>query len=772
MFTERQISRILPRAVQALVASDPDEARTYAETLKLRPERGTDVTAPGQLCAETLRLLNSEAKEGREHARRLLTHVLLNPANIDDSGEMISSLLGTWREDLVTTLRGIEGVADVSLRGTALEVTPEREQRDLIGRRVEKVLENELEHADWLVAAITSRAALYRADLEEIVVALSDFCKQRSETSVLLKEPSSKFSKRLGPIKLSTIDEDEFLVEILDSIEDHLGALSREQLPDPVTDIVERQILYPSEAPVYYEQLARLVLSSESLRSTYPESETLSQDELTAEIKSRAERLMRIIERESLVLYERANYKGQRCASLSRISPYASSTEAQLAKMISQTGDELKFFVRDDAARRTHLERFRDLLYDIGGAEVDTWRIDRPHVFTLFIPGEDTLSQQDLVLVVRVCMTEYEEPDLDDDLDADPDEGDDSESDLDSTLEEEIYEHSDTGTDNSESGELSPDTDEDVSEPLECSVTTLRPRGGDLLAEGEQLALWLAHLQSKYVPLPSETTGPGELNNAQATSTTSGEDEGWRYYGLSQARCERLFRPFFNLIATRYPQVWNALPEESRERPTLMEISDFSPLRQMADVLDLCEEFCDDIAARTPEEREKIQQWLRSYGEWSEAPTMDLLLSVPIWSRASKLFKVENESGWRLSQREDLLDEHEAFISPQLFSPELHLVLHSLSDRGMTTMLELLEDGLVSLDGVSEAFVACVTTIPAAELKKRILHRVKPLLKDGSLSSFWEPIPEASSRESLLALRTHFGSIWIDIHRSFTRGLL
>jgi hypothetical protein len=233
-----------------------------------------------------------------------------------------------------------------------------------------------------------------------------------------------------------------------------------------------------------------------------------------------------------------------------------------------------------------------------------------------------------------------------------------------------------------------------------------------------------------------------------------------------------MFCRFFNFIASRYPHVWRVLPEESRETPTLIEISDFSPLRQMINVLDLCEEYYDDTAARTTAESEKVQQWLHSYREWCEAPTTDLLLTLPIWTRARKLFKVENESAWRLSQREDLLDEHESFVSPQLFSPELHLLLHSLSDRGMATMLELLEDGLVCLNGVSEVFVGCVNTMPAPELKKRILHRARTALKGGSLSSFWEPIPEANWRESRLALRTHFGSIWLDIHRSFTRELL
>jgi hypothetical protein len=90
----------------------------------------------------------------------------------------------------------------------------------------------------------------------------------------------------------------------------------------------------------------------------------------------------------------------------------------------------------------------------------------------------------------------------------------------------------------------------------------------------------------------------------------------------------------------------------------------------------------------------------------------------------------------------------------------------------METMIELLDEGIVFLDGVSEAFVACLNTIPTAELKKRIAHRIKPALRAGSLSSFWEPIPERMARESILALRTHFGSIWVDIHRSFTRGLL
>lgn len=768
MFIERQISRILPRAVEALVNADPDEARSFAEELKIPTGAIEDLARTGQLCAETIRLLNSEATEGRQQARKILTHVLLNPANIDESGEMIDSLLRTWRDDLVTTLRGIQGVEQVSLRGTSIEIAAAREQRHLVRSRVEKILENELEHADWLVSAVTSRAALYRADLEEIVVALSDFCKQRSECSILLGGHSSRGSKRIGPRTLSTIDEDDFLVEILEAMEGHLGALSREELPEPVTDIVERQILHPSEAPVYYEQLARLVLGSESLRATYPESEALSEEELTAEIKSRAERLMRVIERESLVLYERATYHSQRCASLARISPYASSTEAQLAKMVSQTGEELRFFVREGETHRAHLERFRDRLYDLGGAEVDTWRIDRPHVFTLYIPGEDTITQEDLVLAFRVCMAEYEEPDFEDEMDYN--DGEDYDSEIEETLEEEIYDTPVDDTEDLDEPTSLYDEDDSLGEPLEFSVVALRPRGGDLLGDAERLALWFARLESKYAPLLSERSTPEALKSAQAASAD--EDATWRYYGLSQARCEQLFRPFFNLIASRYPHVWNLLPAESREALTLMEISDFSPIRQAIDVLEMCEEYYEDITELNPAEREAAQAWLRSYGEWREAPTMDILYCLPVWQRASKLFKVGSEGGWRISQREDLLDEHESFLSHNLFAPELHLLLHSTSERGMKTMVELLEEGIVFLDGVSEAFVACLNTIPTSELKKRIVHRVKPALTNGSLSSFWEPIPERMARQSLLALRTHFGSIWVDIHRSFTRGLL
>jgi hypothetical protein len=768
VFIERQISRILPRAVEALVTADPDEARSFAEELKIPTGPIEDASRTGQLCAETIRLLNSEAKEGRQQARKILTHVLLNPVNIDESGEMIDSLLRTWREDLITTLRGIEGVEQVSLRGTSIEIAAAREQRHLVRPRVEKILQNELEHADWLVSAVTSRAALYRADLEEIVVALSDFCKQRSECSILLGGHSSRGSNRIGPLILSTLDEDDFLVEILEAIEGHLGALSREELPEPVTDIVERQILHPSEAPVYYEQLARLVLRSESLRATYPESEALSEEELTAEIKSRAERLMRIIERESLVLYERATYHSQRCASLARISPYASSTEAQLAKMVSQTGEELRFFVRDGETHRAHLERFRDRLYDLGGAEVDTWMIDRPHVFTLYIPGEDTITQEDLVLAFRVCMAEYEEPDFEDEMDYD--DGEDYDSAIEETLEEEIYDAPVEDTKDQDEPTSLYDEADSLGEPLEFSVVALRPRGGDLLGDGERLALWFARLESKYAPLLSESSTPEALKGAQAASAD--EDSTWRYYGLSQARCEQLFRPFFNLIASRYPHVWNLLPAESREALTLMEISDFSPIRQAIDVLEMCEEYYDDITEFSPAEREAVQAWLRSYGEWCEAPTMDILYCLPAWQRASNLFKVGSEGGWRISQREDLLDEHRSFISHNLFAPELHLLLHSASERGMETMIELLDEGIVFLDGVSEAFVACLNTIPTAELKKRIAHRIKPALRAGSLSSFWEPIPERMARESILALRTHFGSIWVDIHRSFTRGLL
>jgi hypothetical protein len=125
-----------------------------------------------------------------------------------------------------------------------------------------------------------------------------------------------------------------------------------------------------------------------------------------------------------------------------------------------------------------------------------------------------------------------------------------------------------------------------------------------------------------------------------------------------------------------------------------------------------------------------------------------------------------------VSQREDLLDDHDAFSSTSFFRPELHLLLHSTTERGMNTLIELLEDGLVFLDGISEAFVACLNTIPADEIKKRIHHRAAPTLKAGGISSFWEPIPEETSRASLLALRTHFGTIWIDIDRSYKRGLL
>jgi hypothetical protein len=748
VFTERQIARILPRALDAIVTSDPDEARTYAEELKIQTITPTEDSRSRLLCAETLRLLSSEAKEGRLHARQIIRQVLLNPANLDESGEMIRSLLKTWREDLVTTLRSVEGIERVSLRGNAIEVTPLSAVREPALKRVKEIIQNETEHTDWLLTVITSRAALYRADLEEIVVALSDFCGQRAECAILLGDPLSKFSKRLGPQPLSTIDEDDFLDEILNGIEDHFRALSREQLPDPVTDIVERQILYPSEAPVYYEQLARLVVENEALRSTYPESESLSAEELSAEIKERAERLMRIIERESRVLYERATYPSQRCAALAHVSPYASSTEAQLARIVAETSDELGFFISDDEAHRLHLERFRDQLHELGGSDPDAWSIDRPHVFTLFIPREDTINGEDLVLVFRLCLKDFEEPEDDFEFDAE---------------EEDVFE-----------GEQRSSFEEqpELGEPLEFQITCLRPQVGDLLAEGEQLALWLARIQSKLTLLSEKSPDSSSDNEDTLDADISEETEAWRYYGLSQARCEELFRPFFRLIATRYPHAWSLIPEDSRGEMTLLDLSVSSPFRQMTDLLQLCEEFYPDIVQFSQTQRDTVQAWLRSYNEWSEPFTMDLLLSLPIWTRASKLFKAGNDSVWRICERESLLEEHEAFLSSKLFSPELHLLLHTASERGMRSMLELLEDGLVCIDGVSEAFVACLNTIPAHELRRRIFHRAKPALEDDSVSSFWEPIPTEHARSSLLALRTHFGGVWADIHRSFTRGLL
>ena len=746
MFTERQIARILPRAVDAIVTSDPDEARTYAEELNIQAVPPDEDSRSRLLCAETLRLLSSEAKEGRLHARQIITQVLLNPANLDESGEMIRSLLSTWREDLVTTLRSVDGIERVSLHGNAIEVTPLSAARGPALKRVKEFVENESEHTDWLLTVITSRAALYRADLEEIAMALSDFCGQRAECAILLRKPSSEFSKRLGPKPLSTIDEDDFLVEILDGIENHFRALSRERLPDPVTDIVERQILFPSEAPVYYEQLARLVLENEALRSTYPESESLSAAELTAEIKDRAERLMRIIERESRVLYERATYPSQRCATLAQVSPYASSTDAQLARIVDETRDELRFFISDDECHRLHLERFRDQLHELGGSDPDTWRIDRPHVLTLYIPREDTITGEDLVLVFRLCLEDYEEPE--DDVELDSDEGD-------------VF----------EGGERSSFEDQpELGEPLAFSSIALRPQDGDLLTEGEQLALWLARLQSTFTPLSAEP--PDSDTEEQFDPDHADETSAWRYYGLSQTRCEELFRPFFKLIATRYQHAWNLIPEDSRDEGTLLEICISSPLRQTTDLLELCEQFYPDVVRFSSAQSQTVEAWLRSYSEWNEPFTMDLLLSLPLWTRASKLFQVGSDSVWRTREREDLLDEHADFVSSQLFAPEVHLLLHAASERGMKTMLDLLEDGLVCIDGVSEAFVACLNTIPAPELKERILHRMKPALKEGSLSSFWEPIPDEVARESLLALRTHFGSIWADIHRSYTRGLL
>lgn len=748
MFTERQLARILPRAVDALVTSDPDEARTYAEELKIPTVPIHEESPSRLLCEQTLRLLSSEAKEGRAHVRQFLTQVLLNPANLDESGEMIRGLLRTWREDLVSALSGVEGIERVSLHGYAIEVTPASGARKQALKRVGEIVENEVEHSDWLLTVITSRAALYRADLEEIAVALSDFCRQRAECAILLRDPPAKFSKRLGPRPLSTLDEDDFLVEIRDGIEDHFRALSRESLPDPVTDIVERQILYPSEAPVYYEQLARLVLENEALRLTYPESESLSAEELTAEIKERAERLMRIIERESRVLYERATYATKRCAALAYVSPYASSTEAQLARIVAETSEKLRFFVSDNECHKFHLERFRDLLYELGGSDPDTWSIDRPHVLTFFIPKEDTTTGEDLVLVFRLCLADYEEPE--DEIDLNEEEGDIFEADERSSLD-----------DRPEPGE-----------PLDFDLTALRPHEGDLLAEGEKLALWIGQLQSNLTPLSAKSSHSGSDTKEPFDPNNTDQGSEWRYYGLSQARCEELFRPFFKILANRYPHVWRLLPEYSRDEGTLLEISRSSPLRQAADILDMCEEFYPDIERFSPAQKQTVEAWLRSYSEWSDPFTMDLLFSLPLWTRASKLFKVGNDKVWRICDRDELLDEHKDFLSSQLFAPEVHLLLHAVSERGMETMLDLLEDGLVCIDGVSEAFVACLNTIPAPELRKRILHRVKPALKEGSFSSFWEPIPNELARESLLALRTHFGSIWIDIHRSYTRGLL
>ncbi len=768
VFTDRQIARILPKAVDALVDGDPDEARTWAEELEISSARRDPEILSGEICSETLRLLNSEAKEGRLHARQIITDALLNPVNIDESGEMIASLLRTWREDLVATLRTIEGIDQVALRGDAIDIIPNKNQSGFALERIEQFVEHELEHADWLMTVITSRAALYRADLEEIVVTLSDFCAQRSDCSLLLNAPSSKLAQRIGPLKLSTINEDEFLVEILSAIEGHLGALSQEYLPAAVTDIVERQLLYPSEAPVYYEQLARLVLESDALRSTYPESETLNSDELSAEIKSRAERLMRIIERESLVLYERATYKAQRCATLARISSYGSSTQTQLAKMVAQTSEELRFFVSSEEAHRRHLESFRDRLHELGGTDASAWRIDRPHVFMLFIPGEDTIRGDDLALVCKVCMAEYEEPDPEEDFDEesvdDTGFGGEYESEYGDEIDDEL-----TELEGAEPlGYIG--NEDDFDEPLEFHLIPLRPRGGDLLTEGERLAIWFARLEAALTSLSSE-----KLHSEKDTGGPLGgdhENTEWRYYGMSQRRCERLFRPFFDLIETRYPLVWKLLPQESREQLSLIDISTMSPLRQVTDLFELLEEYYPDLTEFTPAQNKALQKWMSSYTMLWDAPTMDALLSIPMWGRASKLFKVGRDREWQVSQREDLLDEHQAFLSSHFFSPELHLLLHAASERGMETMNELLRDGLVFLDGVSEAFVACLNTIPADELKERIHHRAKPALKEGSLSSFWEPIPHQHARDSLVALRTHFGSIWIDIHRSYTRGLL
>jgi hypothetical protein len=767
VFANKQISRILPQTVEALVAGDPDEARTWADELEISSAKNRQELSSRDLCDETLRLLNSEAQAGRLQARTILTQMLLNPVNIDESGEMVSSLLKTWREDLISSLRDGAGIKEIVLRGDAIEIIPEKGQRDTVLRHVTQVVASELEHADWLVSLITSRAALYRADLEEIVVALSDFCAQRSECSILLRGEPPPFLKRLGPHKLSMIEEDEFLVEILEAIEGHLGDLSRERLPESVTDIVEQQILYPSEAPINYERLASLVLETEPLRATYPESETLSKEELTDEIKSRAERLMRIIERESFVLYERATYKDKRCAALARISPYCSSTEAQLAKMVAETRDKLSFFARDEDALRFHVERFRDNLYELGGKLVDTWRIRHPQVFTLFIPGEDTQKGEDLLCVCRVCMTEYEEPDIALEM-------------MSEALSSEDVDHA-SGLPFEEEADDSPneydeadylDEETNLGEPLTFSLSVLRPLEGDLLSEGEKLALWLARLEEAYTPLSTEAceSRQGEREESEEHSEVSASQ--WRYYGLSHTRCERLFRPYFSFIANRYGHAWSILPPESQEERSLIDIAFMSPLQQMIDVLELIEEHNIEVAQLTETQRENVRDWLRSYAEWWDAPTTDLLFSVPLWTRAAKLLKECDQSPWVVEEREELLDTHLAFLDNRLFSPEIHLLLQSTSERGMNTLLELLEDGLIFVDGVSEAFVACINTIPAAELKKRIHHRAKPALKKGVLSSFWEPIGDEYARESQLALRTHFGSMWVDIHRSFTRGLL
>ncbi len=749
-FSTLQFARFLPDGLKAVAETDEHRTLSLASTLGVQRSSTNPEETALALMEGTLRQLNSSSRADREEARQIITDIILNPANIDESGRMISTLISSWRHDLVAAATTIERVEEISANGPAIQLwvqnTPPKEIIPLI----REILRAEHEHTDWLVSLVVARASLFRADLEEIVVGLRDFCRGRSHTSFVLTGDLFPHASELRTKHLHLPREDDFLREVMAAMEKNFRMLSDERLPEGVRDIVEQQILYPVDTQAYYEQLADLILDREEVSGIAPPTEIPSHETLVEAIKERARHVMRTVELESLVFFDRATHSPERCVPLDKISPYTGSIEVQCAQIEARFREEAQIVVLPDDALERLVTQLRSELLQL--QEDKNWKVLRPHLFTLYYEGQRRSFEQPAGFIIQIAPGKA------------PVENS-----------QEVSSYPDRANAKSQTeGELN---DAPTARPLEMYMTIIRPNSRDLLTDMEALAKWLSQLESQLNPLSADDDARNTRFNNPANPvpfdvSPDEDNEIHNYFGLSYEQCNESFRPFFALLKERYQAAWELLPKLAQESPQLINVADFTPIQQSMDILSIMDDHETTIRKLPEGGRQRVRQWLELYSSSNEAGTAELLLTAPLWKGASVVAAISEARSWHIEDREELLEQYNQLISPALYAPEAHLILAALNDHGAKTLTKLLEDGLVYLDGFSSAAAGCCNKMPIEELEQRILHRARNIVNAKGRGSLWHLLDPELARQSSVALQFQAAPIWIDIYRSYQRGIL
>jgi hypothetical protein len=762
VFAADTMRRVLPSLIEAtkhgLLSDESSERRDGVSSANLA------LSDPKQFCEAAFQKLSAHKVAARSAARSALTLILLSEPALEPTGDLITTLLGSWRSDLVSTLKAMPQFSDVRLEGGTVVATTATGYEHCTTEIVKEVVRVEHEHSDWLVGLLTTRAVGCRHDLDEVAAGLWEFSKQRADTSIRVegRGDDSLFQTRLKQLNLK--DELQFLGELQESVARDLKRLAQEPLTPEVLSLVREQVLTPLRFPKLAVSLSRVPIHPECVDPAPPSAERMSSAEIIQGVRARASSFMQACALDASVFYERATSASKRCIAVDDVPPLGASRLLEITRIMKVLADHIKPIVADDVVQERILSKLTDSLRARGLADPTVF--SSPMVLSSYIGPDDTIGKVPLLLLLGIAPQSGEAP-------SENKEDDDT----------------DEAQSSAAAQESQDDSTSEVSTGFPLSLPNAQPLSfqiallpgvekKDLPSEAEKLIKWFGLFEDTLRESSAYEDGePSSLGDPASDGLV--EDAAWRYHGLSHSDCDELCRDFLDIVATSYPELWELLPESARVAPTICDISTYSPLKQSLDVATCVHTMAEKIGRFSEAQREKVRTWLVAFedaeSQDERIPTVEFLLTMEHWETVAECYLHPSENSDEISISE--LDEdfgvedfnpievNDDMIGPQFFGAYKHLLMNSLTQQGRVTLRELLQTGHIFLAEVSTECIKCLNEVPLHTLHREIGVRAKQerLSGRGAGGAVWYESPNQKDYSTPLALSSSYGSVWKEV---------